>query len=62
MQKRKPMKKFCPYYTPQLQMEGYLKKKFKKKILKYLATPSGGVFKIFLKKMDKYPASPSCGV
>jgi len=24
MQKRKPMHKFCPYYTPQLQVEGYL--------------------------------------
>jgi len=25
MQKRKPMHKFCPYYTSQLQEEGYLK-------------------------------------
>ena len=48
MQKRKPMHKFCPYYTPQLQVEGYLK--FKKKIQKYPATPSRRVFKIFEKK------------
>ena len=34
MQKRKPMQKFCPYYTPQLQVEGYLKFK-KKKFRKY---------------------------
>ena len=27
MQKRKPMHKFCPYYTPQVQVEGYLKLK-----------------------------------
>jgi len=60
MQKRKPMHKFCPYYTLQLQIEGYLK--FKKKIQKYPATLSRGVFKIFEKKIEKYPASPSCGV
>jgi len=35
MQKRKPMHKFCLYYTPQLQVEGYLK--FLKK--KYENTP-----------------------
>ena len=32
MQKRKPMHKFCAYYTPQVQVEEYLK--FKKKIRK----------------------------
>ena len=60
MQKRKPMHKFCPYYTPQLQVERYLN--FFKKIRKYPATLSRGVFKIFEKKIEKYPASPSCGV
>jgi len=47
------MHKFCPYYTPQLQVEGYLN--FLKKIRKYPATPSRGVFKIFEKKKKNTP-------
>ena len=61
MQKRKPMHKFYPYYTPQLQVKRYVKF-FLKKIRKYPATPSRWVFKIFEKKIEKYPASPNCGV
>ena len=60
MQKRKPMQQFCPYYTPQVQVEGYLKFFFKK-TRKYPTTPSRGVFKIFEKKIGKYPASPREG-
>ena len=76
MHKQNPMHKFCPYYTLQLQIEGYLK--FKKKIQKYPATTSRGVFKIFEKKIPRksklrgiirtkfrqflrYPATPSGG-
>jgi len=52
MQKRKPMHKFCPYYTPQLQIEGYLK--FKKK---YKNTPQLQVegYLKFSKKNRKIP-------
>ena len=58
MQKWKPMHKFCPYYIPQLQVEGYLKLK------KNENTPQLQVegYLKFLKKIEKYPTSPSCGV
>ena len=61
MQKRKPMHKFCPYYTPQLQVEGYLKFSNKNRKIPR-KSKLRGIIRTKFRHFLGYPATPSGGV